>query len=155
MDLIFILTVMAFGMIGGQVHKPARRFGVPILTVIYSIYNDIKDSKGSKVRNLIFLLLAPILIMGYGENSKLLKIFKKDWIVRIVYGVLISIPFGLFVLANDLNFFIYIICLASLVLAYSTKAGRLGHIGEFDFLIEDMIRFSVIGRLIILLTKGY
>ena len=89
----FLLPVfIALGMIGGQKIKGIRRFGISGLAVTIAGIKDIKD-KRLRWKYYTLAILAFILSMGYGENSFLMKVFKKDWLVRIVYGCILSVPF--------------------------------------------------------------
>jgi hypothetical protein len=63
--------------------------------------------------------------------------------VRAVYAALLSLPFyfsgwrrGLF-------------ATVALVAAFQVMAGSLGKIGPFDILIEDLVRYGVLGGLVV------
>jgi len=131
---IFILM----GMWGGQWCKGIRRFGIPGLATTSAGVKDIKDKK---VRWKVYLLslLSFLLALGYGENSFLMKVFKKDWLVRIVYGVLLSVPF-----------LVLKVWVAPLLLAgaWSIRAGGFVIYKDYDFLWEDFLRYSTLGSLI-------
>jgi hypothetical protein len=131
---ITFLGTMFLGMFGGQKNKGARRFGIPGLAVLMSWL-----SGEFKCKYLSFLLLIPILIMGYGENSFLMKILGNDTLVRLVYGAILSLPFLFF------GIFRWLIALISLVIAFIIRAGSLGQIWGMDILIEDIIRYGVLG----------
>lgn len=77
--------------------------------------------------------------MGYGDDSRLKRLFRYDYLVRIVYGLLVSVPFVI------LGVYWSLILLP---LAYSVKAGGFKINEKYDFLWEDLIRFTVIGFLI-------
>ena len=153
MTIIINILLMILGMIGGQINKAVRRFGIPSVAVIYGMVKAIKKNnrKRDKAKFIIFTLLIPILSMGYGVDSLLTKVFKKDWIVRIAYAFLLSIPIAIYMFTTSQFGFNYIYYLISLALAYSVRAGSLWKIGKYDILIEDMIRYFVLGRIIILI----
>lgn len=126
------LAVMIMGMFGGQKEKGVRRFGIPSLAVVL-------DWK----RGWPFLLLIPVLIMGYGENSILMKWIGVEFLVRIIYAALLSIPFMFFGLWRGL------IAMIMLSAAFLIHAGSIGYVFWFgDILVEDMIRYGVLGALI-------
>ena len=135
-----VITITFLGMFGGQKKKGARRFGIPLFSITINL-------KERKWKNLAFLLLIPILCMGYGENSFLMQIFNNDAIVRIVYGALLSLPFLFFGIKK------WLISLISLIIAFSIRAGSLFTIGDFDILIEDIIRYGTLAFLIIFDTR--
>jgi hypothetical protein len=138
---IFVsLGVMVLGMMGGQGKiggKGTRRFGIPGLAILAAL------SDGYSWKDLVFVLLVPVLIMGYGENSWLLSVCKVEWLVRMVYAAILSAPFVVFGLKRWL-------CAAVLLIgAFSIHAGSLGTVAWFgDILIEDMFRYGVLGLLI-------
>lgn len=135
-----IFSTITLGMMGGQGKiggKATRRFGIPGLAFITSL------GDGFQLKDLSFLLLIPLLVMGYGENSHLMQIFGIDWLVRLVYSLLLSIPFFFFSWRRGL------IAGILLVVAFQVRAGSLGHVNWFgDILIEDIIRYFVLGILI-------
>ena len=131
---------IGLGMWAGQKCKGLRRFGIPGLAVTVAAAKDIKNKK-ARWRVYLLSLLSFILAMGYGENSWLMKVLKKDWLVRIVYGMILSLPFLLFGL-----------WLAPLILAgaWSVRLGSFKIYKQFDFLWEDFVRYTCLGILIIL-----
>ena len=135
-----IVSVMTLGMMGGQGKiggKATRRFGIPGLAFIASL----KD--GFQIKDLSFLLLLPLLAMGYGENSHLMGLLGADWLVSLVYALLLSIPFFFFSWRRGA------IAAVLLAIAFQVRAGSLGNVPWFgDFLIEDIIRYSILGFLI-------
>lgn len=130
------IGIMIAGMFGGQKNKGVRRFGIPGIAIL-SVFTNKFEWK-----HLAFLLFIPVLVMGYGENSVLMSWLHSDILVRIVYGMLVSIPFVFFGLRRWLVAFI------SLPIAFSISAGSMGQIGGFDILAEDMIRYGTLGILI-------
>ena len=137
---LLLPVFIIMGMWGGQRIKGIRRFGIPGLAVTVAGIKDIKDRKVRWKRYLLVFLMF-LLAIGYGENSALMKVLKKDWIVRIVYGILLSIPFLI------LGVWIAPILLAG---AWSIRAGGFKIWGGFDFLFEDLIRYTTLGSLICL-----
>ncbi len=129
---------MFLGMFGGQKNKGARRFGIPGLAVITSFL-----SGKFKWKHLTFLLLIPILTMGYGENSWLMSVLGNDTLVRIAFGAILSLPFLAFGARR------WLCALICLIVAFSVRAGSLSNIGGFDILIEDMVRYGILGILIV------
>ena len=135
--LFTIIGTMFAGMFGGQKNKAARRFGIPGLAVAMAWF-----SGKFKWKHLAFLLFAPILIMGYGEHSILYQWLGNDTLVRIIYGAILSLPFIVFGMKR------WLFALASLVIAFNIRAGSFGTVMGFDILIEDIIRYGVLGGLI-------
>lgn len=126
------LSIMFMGMFGGQKEKSVRRFGIPSLAFVM----DLK-------RGWPFLLLIPVLIMGYGENSVLMKWIGIEFVVRIIYAVLLSVPFIFFGLLR------FLIAVVLLSVTFLIHAGSIGYISWFgDILVEDIIRYGVLGSLI-------
>ena len=150
----FPFLIMILGMWGGQKTKSVRREGIALSSVlVHSIITTIENKKLDKSKKskrvskyLILLILSPLLRMGYGENSKLMKVFKYDWLVRIVYGALLGLPF-----------LVWNIWYAPIVLAcaWSVRAGSLGTVKigkkDYDILIEDMVRYFSLGVIISLI----
>lgn len=132
--VVFLITL--FGMWGGQTMKWTRRYLIPIIATLYT-----KLKKEHKNKAFILLALIGILSMGYGVNSFLrTKIcFNNDALTRIVYGVLLSIPF--LILGNWYALILPIV--------FSIRAGGF-KIGKYDFLWEDFWRYSTIGMLVVL-----
>lgn len=133
---LFFWTIIA-GMFGGQKNKSVRRFGIPLGAFFIALLQKM----GWK--SLVFLLLIPILCIGYGQDSFLGKYFS-DFLCRIIYGILLSIPFIFFGIKRWLFAFIL------LPIAFSIKAGSLGTFLGMDILIEDIIRYSTLAILIII-----
>ena len=130
-----VISVTLMGMAGGQkgITKGVRRFGIPGLATLLGFFSK------NKKKAWAFTLLIPILCIGYGENSFLMGIFNSDFIVRIVYGLLISIPFIVFGITK------WLFTALSLMIAFSIRAGSLGSIGGFDVLVEDICRYLTLG----------
>jgi len=135
---LLLPILVALGMAGGQRIKGLRRFGMPGLAVSIAGIKDIKN-KELRWKKYTLILLAFLLSIGYGENSVYMKVFKKDWIVRIAYGVTLSIPFLV------LGVWVAPLLLAG---AWSIRAGGFKIWGGYDFLYEDAIRYTTLGSLI-------
>lgn len=133
-SILLTLATTFLGMFGGQKNKAARRFGIPGIALI---------SGGISTRALPLLLLIPTLVMGYGESSWLRQTLGgSDILTRLVYGLLLSLPFLFYGLKR------FLAAVILLIIAFQIRAGSLGHIGSFDILIEDIARYSLLGILI-------
>lgn len=125
-------TVMIAGMYGGQKNKAVRRFGIPTFAVALNWK-----------RGWPLLLLIPVLVCGYGEDSVFMQLLHNEILVRVAYGLALSMPFYFYGLLRG--------CIASflLVIAFQIQAGTLGYVSWFgDFLVEDMVRYGILGSLI-------
>ena len=132
--------ITALGMIGGQCNKWTRRYVLPSLIAGYTAWK--KKDKRSKLKAISYLPLMGVLSMGYGQNSKLRKFLGgSDVATRIVYGLLVSIPF---VILGK-----WWACIA-LPIAWSIRAGGFQIIPTKDWLWEDFIRYGTIGILVVL-----
>lgn len=124
--------------------KWTRRYGIPLSSAMFLYVHKKKEGK-EKWRALIIGWLLIALSIGYGQNSTLFRILGgKDWLVRIVYGLIISVPFlfwGMWYASPVL------------ALAYSFRAGGFKIGDKFDFLFEDFVRFSVIGTLVFTIIR--
>ena len=138
--IIQIITITFLGMYGGQKNKGARRFGIPFFSILIKF-------KELKFKSLAFLLLIPILCLGYGENSFLMQILGDDTLVRLVYGFILSLPFLFFGIKK------WLLSAILLPIAFSVRAGSLGNIGNFDILIEDILRYGTLGFVIIYIVR--
>lgn len=137
--ILFVVGIVILGMIGGQKNKATRRFGIPGAAFLFALI------QGVGWRSVAILLFIPTLVMGYGENSWLMGIFHNDILVRIAYAFLLALPFLVFGLIR------FAIALPCLIVAFIIKAGSLGTIDGFDFLLEDIIRYGVLAVLIFVL----
>ena len=133
----FTTIIIAFmGMFGGQKEKSVRRFGIPGFAFLASLTSNFT------MRDFGLLLLIPFLCSGYGVNSLLMEWFNLDWLVRIVFAIGLSLPFLFYGIKR------WLIALVGLTLAFQVRAGSLGTIGDFDILIEDIVRYTTLGILI-------
>ena len=133
--LVAIWSIFA-GMYGGQKNKSVRRIGIPGFATLSAL------TDGFDWKDLSFLLLIPLLSMGYGVDSFLTQIFGSDSLVRLVYALLLSLPFYFHGIKRGA------VASVSLAVAFQIRAGSLGSVGGFDILIEDIARYSVLGLLI-------
>ena len=131
------LVVTILGMRGGQKTKGIRRFGIPGFSFVTSLFD------GFQWRDISFLLLIPILAMGYGENSFLMGLVGSDFLVRILYAFILSLPFYIYGLKRGL---VASVLLTGAFLVRAGSYGSLPWIGEV--LIEDVCRYGVLGSLI-------
>jgi hypothetical protein len=138
MEWLVIPLVTFMGMWGGQLQKWVRRYGIPALAILIdNLSKEDDEDEGVNWRAFFLLLLAGVLSMGYGVDSKLGKLFKsKDWIVRIAYGLLLGAVTSL---AG------YYYGLIILPIAWSIRLPFSFKIGKFDWLWEDFVRYSALG----------
>lgn len=130
--IIVILGTTFLGMFGGQREKGARRFGIPSLAVVL-------DYK----RNWPFVLLAPVLILGYGEKSVLMGLIHNEVLVRLSYSTLLSLPTLFFGVRR------WIVSAILLGIVFQVHAGSVGYVSWFgDILVEDIVRYSTLGCII-------
>ena len=137
MEILIGIIVVILYLIGGQITKATRRYGVPVtLYGLTWIAGDQDKSKAQRIKEIVLLSMVALLSQGYGENSRLRSIFKYDWLTRIFYGLMLSIP----LLIIKMVWFIPII----LAGAYMVRAGSLFRFSvkgrQFDILIEDIVR---------------
>ena len=131
--LITIISTLILGCLGGQGKKSFRRFGIPGLALLMGKF---------KKNSLPFILLIPILLIGYGENSLLMTWLKSEVLVRLFYGSLLSLPFLFFGIKR------WLFALITLCIAFSIRAGSLGQVWGMDILVEDLLRYGSLGVLI-------
>ena len=135
--ILTIFFVWVLGAFGGQKNKATRRFGIPGIGFLLSL------GDGFQWKDLVFLLLIPVLCMGYGENSVLMGFFGSEWLVRLVYALLLSLPFYIFSWRRG------VFASVLLAIAFQVHAGSLGSVSWFgDFLIEDILRYGFLGILV-------
>ena len=136
-EILLGLLAVTLYLIGGQIAKATRRYGVPItLYGLTWIAGDQSKSKAQRLKEIVLLSMIALLSKGYGESSQLRDLFKYDWLTRIAYGTMLSIP----LLIIKLVWFIPII----LAGAYLVRAGSLFSFEikdrKFDILVEDIVR---------------
>src|SRR5574343_565612 len=126
------------GMFGGQRNKSVRRYGIPAIAVGMAVKWD-----GFQWRDTCFLMLIPLLINGYGENSFLMSVLHNEILVRGVYALMLSLPFLL------LGILRWVCSAVLLMAAFQVQAGSIGKLDGMDLLIEDICRYSVLAGLIL------
>jgi hypothetical protein len=129
--IIAWVGIVVSGMYGGQKNKAVRRFGIPAICLLIGWP--------------IGLLLVLPLSMGYGVDSVLgAWLGHIEWLIRLVYALLLSLPFAFFGLRR------WVFASILLVIAFQIQAGSLGRISFFgDILVEDVIRYGILGLLIV------
>jgi hypothetical protein len=130
MYIILALLITSCYLIGGQIEKSVRRYGVPTFAAAFVA---IKNKGKNRYRALLLLGLIGILSIGYGEKSIIRKWVKADWATRLIYSQLLAL---IFILAGC-KFYFAIPILAG---AFQVRAGKIFSIGKFDVLIEDIYR---------------
>jgi len=135
-NILTVIGITFLGMFGGQMFKTSRRYFLPSLATLYAA-----TKKKEKWKSSYYLLLMGVLSMGYGENSKLRKLLGgSDFWTRIVYGLLVSIPF--------LALGKWLACII-LPIAWSIRAGGFQITATKDFLWEDFWRYFSISILVV------
>lgn len=133
-SVLAAMLITACYMIGGQIEKSVRRYGVPTFAFCYAFIADKNNREKDKIKYIFLFAMIGVLSMGYGESSWLRKLCNgSDRLTRVAYALLLSL---VFMLAGG-NIFI---CFPVLAVAFSIRAGKLFSIGKFDFLIEDICR---------------
>ena len=127
-----VIGITIAGMWGGQRNKAVRRAGIPILAL---------TAGGFSRRAWPLLLLFPLLSIGYGEHSWIALYSRQEWLIRGVYACMLSLPFLFYGIKR------WGISALLLGIVFQIHAGNLGHIGNFDILIEDILRYGVLGGL--------
>jgi len=141
-SIFTFISITLAGMFGGQKEKGVRRFGIPSIAVLTGW-----EVWGWKA--LFYLLLIPVLCMGYGANSVFMDWFHNDTIVRLFYAFLLSLPFFGFGWKRG------VVASVALMVAFSVRAGSLGQVWGMDILIEDIFRYGSLALLVVVnnLTK--
>lgn len=138
MIFLCVPLCIVFGMLGGQINKLFRPIGITLSIIgIYLVFH-----------NHPWWVCLPTLIyggwlsMGYGENSKLMKWFKSDEIVRIVFSLICCVPPVL------CSVFTHLWSMWSIVLilvAFQVRMGSWGKVFGKDILPEDIFRWGAVG----------
>lgn len=139
--MIFLLAPMVsiLWALGGQINKLIRPIGIPLLTVLFYIIHH--NHPWWCV--LPVFLYGGILTIGYGEDSKLMKLLGNDELVRDVYSIICCIPITLMILLT--GNLLALIGILLILGAFQIRLGSLGRIGKCDILPEDLIRGFIIG----------
>lgn len=150
MMVLFGLSVVVFWMLGGQFGSAWRKYGIMsalIALVIWrSLHGEVWWNK------LPLLLICPVLFVGYGEHSWLMRLLAKistplrdDDEVRLAQALLLGLPL---VITSPLP---GILGTALLTIAFMVHAGGI-RIGSKDFLWEDVFRSSALAAGIVMVT---
>ncbi len=145
--LLFISFVVILWLLGGQIHKGWRRYGVPLVCAFYALF----CANASLLNSAYLLLLVLPLSIGYGEHSWLFNWTKQgDGVVRAVCSVLMFTIILLF--GSHISTGIALLVILMQIGTWQVRAGSLGKIGQYDILIEDICRAIALALSIILVT---
>ncbi len=139
MIFLCVPLVILFYMLGGQINKLFRPIGVPLS--IFGMYWAFYPS--TVLVALPSLLYGFFLTQGYGVNSRLMKWLKSEQKVRIVLGLMVSIPVVLTVLLT--HNWLALLGVPAIVGCSCIRMGSWGKIGKYDILPVDIIRGLVVG----------
>ncbi len=146
MMMLMIPISMVLWMVGGQINKAVRRYGIPSVALGFGLWRLLRTKERDEDWGKVFLLLLciPVLCMGYGVDSGIKRLVETEWKIRLVYGFLLSVPVG--VAAAVMGRWVAVPIITWLyVVAFQVEAKSLGRVGKYDVLIEDMIRGAVFG----------
>ncbi len=139
--MIFLIVpfCILFSVLGGQINKLFRPIGITLtILFVYAIWHN-----HSLWCVFPVLLYGVIYTLGYGDNSKLMKWLKSEQLVRIVLGLLISIPIVICsVLTTN---WLVIFSVPFIVAVECIRMGSWGKIGKFDVLPVDILRGIALG----------
>lgn len=139
MIFLSIPLCVLFYCLGGQINKLFRPIGVPLsIIVTYLLWHN--HSVWYFIPSLWY---AFTLTLGYGENSKLMRYFKDEQIVRIVLGISSALPV-LITLVMTKNYFA-LIGFPIIVGVECLRLGSWGKIGKYDILPVDILRGLAVG----------
>ncbi len=133
-QLICILLVILAFMLGGQINKIIRPIAVPLIFMSLYLLNPTHQ----------WWLVLPVLIyggtltIGYGDKSKLMKWLKSEQKVRIVSGLLETIPVILITLLT--HKWSSLLGVPLIVGTYCLRLGSWGKIGKYNILPVDIFR---------------
>lgn len=145
------LMLMFLGMWGGQGFLAARRFIMPVVAAVVGVIWHLINHQALWWTPLPLLGLMGILTIGYGEHSWIHEVFPVDWKDRLIYGFLCSIPLILTAVFCE-HWIVAGLCMPCLIAAFEVRAGKLGRIGSFDILWEDIVRYLTIGILCVVVV---
>lgn len=139
MIFITVLPIIVFFMLGGQINKYYRPLGICLsLGLGWLIWHN--HPWGCILPSVSYF---GILLIGYGEHSLLMKIFKEEQSVRICYGILLGMPV---LVTSFLTGNLWAILGFPLVVtSCMVRLGSLGRIGKFDILPTDFLRGLALG----------
>ena len=136
--LIYLITVVLW-MLGGQVWKGFRRFLFPILSGIF-----LAQKRKSFKQLLVAIPLMLVTSVGYGVDSVIMKLFKHEWLVRLVYSSIVCLVFCIALPYNSMfDVVCRVISVTVTTVAFQLRLGGF-KIGKYDFLFEDFFRASAI-----------
>lgn len=138
MIFLSIPLVIIFYMLGGQINKLFRPIGVPLS--LFGLY--LLSHNHSIFVGLPTLLYGGILTLGYGENSKLMKWLKNEQFVRIVLGILVSIP--VILMSIFTHRWVGLLGAVGIIACSCIRMGSWGKIGKYDILPVDIFRGLVL-----------
>lgn len=139
--ILSIVSIIVLWMAGGQYNKAFRRFGITAIIIGLIIWKTNAGVAWWKLSPLF--LIIPMLFRGYGVDSWIAKVFKKEWLIRVAYASMLSLPMALAgILQHKL---IALLAIPLVIGAFQIRAGSLFHIGKKDFLIEDFFRSLSLG----------
>lgn len=139
MIFLSVPLVILFYMLGGQINKLFRPIGVPLsIAALYLLHPT-----HPKWFVLPIMLYGVILTLGYGQDSKLMKWLKSEQLVRIVLGILVSIPVALTILLT--RQWLASIGIVAIVGCSCIRLGSWGKIGKYDILPVDIFRGLAVG----------
>jgi len=132
-------AVVLFFMLGGQVSKLFRPIGVTLsVSTMYLL-----TTNDHPLYVIPTLLYGGILLIGYGENSQLMKWLKTEHKVRIIYGILLALPVLLSISLTQR--WEVLISVPFVVASNMLRMGSIGKIGKYDILPTDIVRGLAVG----------
>jgi len=144
--ICLIIAVNILWQVGGQCWKPARRYIIPVLASIYSLF--VKD-RGKRWACGIILALMAVLSLGYGEGSDIRKLFGgSDTITRIAIAVLIAAVLVTYGIVAHGFLWSHPVILAVNIVAWQVRCGSV-RIWKYDLLGEDACRATALAVSII------
>lgn len=150
MSFTIVIGVMLLWILGGQIHKGFRRYGISggaSLIVLWKVLGArVKGKEVLKTLATIGFLLTLIAVfsLGYGVDSWLIKRLKKEWLVRVVYGLLVGFPFSIWFMFYKFSWGAVVGCPLSLMGVFSLHLSSV-KVKDFEILFEDVLRGLVIG----------
>lgn len=136
--------VMVAWLVGGQINKGVRRFGMPLTTTALGAISLLKRKDKQWWVALFILLYIPILSIGYGVDSVLGKwLGGREWLIRLLYALVCCVPL-LMIQIFVQDWWKLAIMLPMIVGSFQVRAGGV-KVGNYDLLWEDVIRSLVLG----------
>ena len=141
-QLIAILLVTVFWMLGGQFGSAWRKYGIIGVVIGLWIYNIIIGHTWYSY--LPMTLFCAALFLGYGEKSWFMKKLKNETFVRIADAMTLTIPLLLTDYLCNKSPIIYISQIILILVAFQIRSGSI-KIGNKDFLFVNLFRGLAIG----------